>query len=401
MQRQQQQQSSRIDLADLKGQFVKKIGMERSKQYFYYLSRLLTQKLSKNEFDKLCMRVIGKDNLSLHNHLIRSVLKNACDRKVPPVEHEAVRAAKTVADDGHKLSSYASFAQNVPWSNGMVSPKKSRSGFRDRKHRDQPCLLGSNGCVDNASHMASAGRDSNGTIIAENGEFTSCDYQRPLEQSQGLGPPPMSEREASINQPRERDGIQKSIDREDVSCRDDLSRFYLHALLGIPFCGSSIGGSRKPIPTAASSNYSSCCDDGSMPDTESLQKRMEQIAAAQGLEGVSMESANILNNGLDLYLRRLIKSCISLVGGRSGNGSTRQVSLKQEIQSKLLNGLLASNHHYMQNKAGLTEALQEHYRSSSSISMLDFKVAMELNPQQFGEDWPLLLEKICIDQFAE
>jgi hypothetical protein len=33
--------------------------------------------------------------------------------------------------------------------------------------------------------------------------------------------------------------------------------------------------------------------------------------------------------------------------------------------------------------------------------MLDFKVAMELNPQQLGEDWPLLLEKICMHSFED
>ncbi|THG07917.1 hypothetical protein TEA_021089 [Camellia sinensis var. sinensis] len=32
------------------------------------------------------------------------------------------------------------------------------------------------------------------------------------------------------------------------------------------------------------------------------------------------------------------------------------------------------------------------------ISLLDFKVAMELNPQQLGEDWPLLLEKISNEE---
>ncbi|KAH7837984.1 hypothetical protein Vadar_020452 [Vaccinium darrowii] len=31
-----------------------------------------------------------------------------------------------------------------------------------------------------------------------------------------------------------------------------------------------------------------------------------------------------------------------------------------------------------------------------TVSLLDFRVAMQLNPQQLGEDWPLLLEKICI-----
>ncbi|CAM8898655.1 unnamed protein product [Rhodiola kirilowii] len=399
---QRQQQSSRIDLVDLKGQIVKRIGSERSQRYFYYLSRLLNQKLSKNEFDKLCVRVIGKENLSLHNHLIRSVLKNACDGRVPPAVCADGPAAKATVDDGHKQSGgYAGLTQTVPWSNGVVSPKKSRSCIRDRKLKDRPGLLGSNGTVGNASHVANSTRDINGRIVTENKDFSPCDYQRPVQQLQELAEPPISEREVFVHQHREKLGTQRLIDSEYALHKDGLSRFLIRAPLGIPFCGSSIGGSRRPIQAAGVSNGSSCYDDISLPDTESLQKRMEQIALDQGLEGVSMESANILNNGLELYLKRLITSCVTMVGGRSGNGITKQVvSQKQQIQNKLLNGLSPSNHHYMQNNGGLAEALQER-RSFSSISMLDFKVAMELNPQQLGEDWPLPLEKICMDQFAE
>uniref|UniRef100_A0A7N0V460 Transcriptional coactivator Hfi1/Transcriptional adapter 1 n=1 Tax=Kalanchoe fedtschenkoi TaxID=63787 RepID=A0A7N0V460_KALFE len=396
----QQQQSSRIDLADMKSQIVKRIGTERSRRYFYYLSRLLTQKLSKNEFDKLCMRVIGKENLSLHNGLIRSILKNACDGKLPPASYEAGPAAKSAIDDDHKQSGYAGLVQTVPWSNGVVSPRKGRSGIRDRKLKDRPGLLGSNGAMDNASHLAYSKRDSNGRVIAENKDFTPCDYQRPVQQLQGFAEPPVSERDVPIHQPRDRHGIPRLVDRQDALRKDGLSRFSLHAPLGIPFCGSSIGGSRGPIPSAGVGNSSSCYDEGNLPDKESLQKRMEQIAAAQGLEGVTIESASILNNGLDLYLKRLITSCVSLVSGRSGTDSAKQVSQKQQMQSKLLNGLLPSNYHYMQNNGGPAETLQEH-RSFSTISMIDFKVAMEMNPQQLGEDWPLLLEKICMDQFTE
>uniref|UniRef100_A0A7N0SV81 Transcriptional coactivator Hfi1/Transcriptional adapter 1 n=1 Tax=Kalanchoe fedtschenkoi TaxID=63787 RepID=A0A7N0SV81_KALFE len=400
MQRQQEQQSSRIDLADLKGQIVKRIGTERSRRYFYYLSRLLTQKLGKNEFDKLCVRIIGKENLSLHNLFIRSILKNACDGKVPPAAYETLPAPKAATDEGHKQSGYAGLVQGVPWSNGVVSPKKSRSGIRDRKLKDRPGSLGSNGALDNASHLANAARDSNGRVIAENGDLAPCDYQRPVQQLQGFAEQPMSGREAPIHQPSDRHGAPRSVDREDALRKDGLPRLSLRAPLGIPFCRSSLGGSRKPVPAAGVSSGSSCYDEGSLPDTESLQKRMEQIAVAQGLEGVSLESANILNSGLDLYLKRLITSCVSLAGGRSGTGSAKQVPQKQQLQSKLPNGLLPGNHHYMQNNGGHAEALPEN-RLISSISMLDFKAAMELNPQQLGEDWPLLMERIYMDQFPE
>lgn len=75
---------SRINLAELKAQLVKKLGPEGSKQYFYYLNRFLSLKLNKVEFNKLCLRIVGRENIPLHNQLIRSILRNACTAKTPP-----------------------------------------------------------------------------------------------------------------------------------------------------------------------------------------------------------------------------------------------------------------------------------------------------------------------------
>ncbi|CAM8962221.1 unnamed protein product [Rhodiola kirilowii] len=36
-----------------------------------------------------------------------------------------------------------------------------------------------------------------------------------------------------------------------------------------------------------------------------------------------------------------------------------------------------------------------------ALSLLDFKVAMELNPHQLGEDWPSIFEKICMYSFED
>lgn len=74
---------------------------------------------------------------------------------------------------------------------------------------------------------------------------------------------------------------------------------------------------------------------------------------------------------LNVYLKRLIKSCVGLVGAR-----------------------------YMPTTSGHVEVMQDQ-RQRCSISLHDFKVAMELNPQQLGEDWPLLLEKISMQSFKE
>ncbi|CBI20763.3 unnamed protein product, partial [Vitis vinifera] len=290
----QPQQSSRIDVADLKVQIVKKIGADRARRYFYYLNRLLSQKLCKSEFDKLCSRVLGRENVLLHNH--RAVIAN-------PTPNSPI------------------------WSNGAVPSWKSRPVIRDRKPRDRPSPLGPNGKLPENQRQVSA--------------------QRPK------GTPRHSQ---------DHTGLAVVEDGEEVEQASHLkfSRSRLIAPLGIPFCSASIGGARKALSVPSNDNMVSYFDSGGLFDTEILRKRMEQIAGGQGLGGVSMECANMLNNMLDVYLKRLIKSCVD----------------------------------------GPIEVIQEQ-RPLCSISLLDFKVAMELNPQQLGEDWPLLLEKICMQTFEE
>ncbi|XP_057511706.1 uncharacterized protein LOC130793846 [Actinidia eriantha] len=169
----QPQQHSRIDVADLKAQIMRKIGPERSKRYFYYLNRLLSQKLSKVEFDRLCIRVLGKENLLVHNLFIRSILKNACHAKIPPPFNGvgptesavSVKNSPSIEDD-HEQSHLVAPSQTliVPvWSNGAVlpiSPRKGRSAIRDRKLRDRPSHFGSNGKADSSSHQSKATEDS-------------------------------------------------------------------------------------------------------------------------------------------------------------------------------------------------------------------------------------------------
>jgi hypothetical protein len=107
-----------------------------------------------------------------------------------------------------------------------------------------------------------------------------------------------------------------------------------------------------------------------------------------------------MNKMLDVYLKRLIKSCVKLVGAQSLRDPRKYTVHKQQVQNKVVNGMWPSNHLHMQSSSGPVEGVQEQ-RPHSSISMLDFKVAMELNPQQLGEDWPLLLEKICMQSFED
>ncbi|CAK7354206.1 unnamed protein product [Dovyalis caffra] len=415
----QPHQSSRVDLVELRTQIVKKIGVERSKKYFYYLNRFLSQKLSKSEFDKSCFRLLGRENLPLHNNLIRSILKNACQANTPPPIYEAgptkslIQASKSspVREDGHEQSGSLIPNQNVPiWSNGVlpVSPRKGRSGIRDRKLRDRPSPLGPNGKVECISHQSIGAEDSGSKFVVENGELAPCDYQRPVQHLQTVAEQPENERKGSAQRPIERPRTQSKDltafveDGEEVEQANHLSfsQSPLLAPLGIQYCSASVGGARKAMPVASNADFGSYYDSGGLSDTEMLRKRMEQIAAAQGLGGVTTECANTLNKMLDVYLKRLIKSCVELAGARSPHDPRKHPFHKQQVQNKVINGMWPSNHLHMQSSSGPVEGMHGQ-RPHSSISMLDFKVAMELNPQQLGEDWPLLLEKICMHSFED
>ncbi|OVA00916.1 Transcriptional coactivator Hfi1/Transcriptional adapter 1 [Macleaya cordata] len=436
-----QQQQSRINLSDLKAQLVKKLGPERSKRYFYYLNRLLSQKLSKAEFDKLCFWTLGRENLPLHNQLIRSILRNACHAKVPPPVHEKEAPTKSTTkvgkkspplEDGYQQTGPSpSLTQGPPlfWSNGDVlpiSPRKSRSGIRERRPRDRadrPSPLGPNGKTEFTSHQSTAAEDGNVKVITENGDLNSCDIQRLVHNNhQGLAEQPENELDASLQRSTKRPRTKKSPEDELVPVHskgpvelvlvedgeeveqaensNSTTRSPLSAPLGIPFCSASVGGARRSLPTISSSSYGGSFDSGGLPDTETLRKRMEQIAGAQGLEGISTDCANLLNNGLDAYLKRLIRSCFELVGARSGHESTKTPAYKQQPHGKLINGMWPGQQLQMQSSGGPMEGMQE-FRTHCPVSLLDFKVAMELNPQQLGEDWPLLLEKICLHAYDE
>ncbi|KAJ8448773.1 hypothetical protein Cgig2_011394 [Carnegiea gigantea] len=379
----QPEKSAQMGTGELKSQLLKKIGPERFK---------------------------------------RAILKNACSAKAPPPpNHEAgpAKPASTIGrslpvlEDGHGQAAVLHHNQGsvAPiWSNGValpMSPRKGRSVMRDRKLRDRPSPLGPNGRTDSASHQSTGTEDSGGKTV-ENGDLTPCDYQRPLQQPRGLAEQPENEERLMIKKPADTRGFVQGKDQNNGAFVEDgeeveqasrlkLSRSPLLAPLGIPFCSASIGGARKALPVSNIGDYISCFDSAELSDAETLRRRMEQIAATQGLGGVTLECANTLNNMVDIYLKRLIRSCVELVGARSKSDKSKYPVQKQQIHGKLINGLWPSNHLHSQSGCGPVE---EH-RGVHSVSLLDFKVAMELNPQELGEDWPLLLEKISVQAFEE
>ncbi|GJZ20648.1 transcriptional coactivator Hfi1/transcriptional adapter 1 [Tanacetum coccineum] len=393
------QQHSWMNLAEIKGQLVKKIGLERSKQYLDYLNRFLSLKLSKGEFDKLCLKTVGKDNIRLHNQLIRAVLRNACTRKVSPgVDNDSLQTVgsrKPLDGVYHQNGSHNAIVTPVTSPLGLTngdilppSPRKARSGPRERRVMDRKSALAPNGKTNFMSFSSSvpqlgdsASPDTRGVVHhqepvkqVENADFVGV--QR-VEQAESLG---------------RKDG-------KGVSVSDRIS---LHAPLGVPFCPVSIGGASRALPSGSSSKCVGDLHIDGLLETATLKEHMEQIATPYGLQQVSMDCANMMNRGLDVYLKGLIRSCTGVNGGGSVYEPTKGNSVNHPTHMKSLNGVRLG-HHQIQSGGWPLHVMQEQEpKPKHLVTMLDFRVAMELNCKQLGEDWAILMEKIsCTHDFEE
>ncbi|KAK8641946.1 hypothetical protein V6N13_011313 [Hibiscus sabdariffa] len=369
-------QHSRINLIELKAQLMKRLGPERSKQYFHYLNKLLSLKLSKVEFKKVCFRVLGRENVRLHNLLICSILKKACNAKVPPPP--------------------ATIHESVQIGDVLLSPRKARSGASIR-------LIAKAG---SASHELAIAND---IVVSENRDSTSCDIQKPLHHHQEvLGKAdngrdvllPNPEIQGSVNGFPSEDGRGQSEVLFVEDGKESCARSSLQAPLGVPLFSRSISGTRRSFPLASSTRHAKFYDICRLLDAEALRERMQQIAAQEGLEGVSMDCANILNTGLDVYLKRLIRIAIELAGTRHGCGFRKNNAMKHHSLGNHVNSVSASHHNQVHSNSWNLEAIDEQ-RYYKLVSLLDFKAAMELNPQRLGKEWPVLLEKIYMQSSKE
>lgn len=373
------QPHSRINLVELKAQLVKRLGPDKSKLYFYYLNKLLSLKISKVEFNKFCLRVIGRENVTLHNQLIRSVLKNACPAKVPPSGSTKDEGGFEFMSDGYRKNN-----------DGLLSsPCGTRSGISvwsvgKREFSSQQSIITGN------------------NVVSDNGNLDSHRINKLVQHHQVISNNANKEGEVMFCHPTKRStesiiSVDTNEQREVLVVRDgkELSaRSSLKAPLGIPLCPSSVGGARQTPHLGSSGRCLSSYDSGELLDTDTLKERMQQIATAHGIEGISMDSVNLLNGGLNVYLKRLIRSSIELVGTRHGHDLVENKIHKHHSHGKLVNGVLPDYHFHVENGNRLSEDMGEQ-RCNFPLSLLDFKVAMWLKPQQLGEAWPLLLEKIC------
>ncbi|XP_023633483.1 uncharacterized protein LOC17875748 isoform X1 [Capsella rubella] len=285
----------RTDISELKSQIEKKIGRAKTETYLCLLSKFLSLKISKPDFDKLIVATLKRENLCLHNALLRGILKNVCLSKTPPLIKNGVAKKKQLNGVLETGLAFQSLCKDLP-----KSPRKGRT---QRRLKD--------------GNVVSKGKSQITEVVSSSGR-QQCSME----------------------------------DGEEV---DQLIRSWRSQPIEAPF------GSNFRDVIKKQHRIGTCYSSGELPDSVSLKKKLEDGLGLmqEGLE-VSVGVSNLLNAGLDVFLKRLIKPCLEFAASRS--------SSQREVCSSTI-GLSAS-------------------------SLVDFQVAMELNPSILGEDWPAKLEKI-------
>uniref|UniRef100_A0A0A9DP08 Transcriptional coactivator Hfi1/Transcriptional adapter 1 n=1 Tax=Arundo donax TaxID=35708 RepID=A0A0A9DP08_ARUDO len=397
---QQQQQNGRIDLKELKAHMEKRLGPDRSQRYFSNLNGYLSQRLSKTDFDKLCVQTLGRENLQLHNRLIRSILYNAYQAKCPPpppdVGRSMVASTKKVPQAAEVFNTC-----NGDVSLLQVQGSRTMGTAQDCPLKDQMNNIGPNGRMEAAVNHTQV---SHGVSAApENGTLSSLELKRLVHFQQCEPAEPLAKHPRVDKLPLDNMLLQRRSMSSGTDCSAEMLQSPVRAPLGIPFCSASVGGARKlpPPPVSAGEDHlNSCVDHGRLFNAEVLHRRMEKAAETLGLAGVTMDCAELLNSGLDKYLKNLIKSSVELTGASVQKDARKGMLYKQQAYGKQINGVRLPNHVHMHSGSGPSGAVNE-IRSNHLISVNDFKVAMQLNPQQLGEDWPIFLEKISLRSLEE
>ncbi|KAL6494654.1 hypothetical protein OROGR_031454 [Orobanche gracilis] len=330
------QHFTRIDTLELKDLIYRKIGHQRAEKYFDQLKRFFSLKLSKAEFDKSCIRTIGRENIYLHNKLIRCIIQNACQAKLPPQKSRKPEELNDKVPNGYQRSCIQSLYKDA----FPQSPRKCRSHVnRDRKFRDRPSPLGPLG--------------KSPSVTCEE-TFTRTQEQQSATDLHSIGSRPFV--------------IEEGEEVEQFSKSLDFRRWgMVTAPLGVSV--NSVGGHPKALHYTLNDSRETCENGDELPDTRSLRDQLEKKLAVEGV-GVSLECADLLNRSLDVFLKRLIEPCIGISGSRRG------------ADDSSVFGEQSNN-----NQAISSEA--------TNVSMLDVRVAMESNPRILGKDWSTQLEKIC------
>ncbi|KAG6424973.1 hypothetical protein SASPL_115396 [Salvia splendens] len=327
---------TRVDTLEVKDVIYQRIGHQRADRYFDQLKRFLSLKLSKVEFNRSCVQTIGRENVYLHNRLIRSIAQNACQARNPPQKaRKQIEGLSVKVANGYQRNSLQSlYGDAFP-----QSPRKCRSPVsRDRKLRDRPsplCPLGRSPSLTCEETVTRTQEQQSGTLT----ELLSLCSRPPVDV-------------ASVE------------DGEEVEqCAGSLDSGRWWSPVTAPF-GVSVGAR---VAVGCSYKDGACAEacenQGELPGTVSLRRCLQKKLASEGV-GISLECADVINNSLNVFLKRIIEPCLSIA-------SSKCTDLGRQS-----------------NKAVMSDR-------GRRVSILDFRVAMESNPRLLGADWPVQLEKIC------
>ncbi|CAD6261935.1 unnamed protein product [Miscanthus lutarioriparius] len=173
---QQQQQNGRIDLRELKAQMEKRLGPDRSRRYFGYLNGYLSERLGRQDFEKLCLQTLGRENLQLHNRLIRAILYNAYQGKCPPPPPPLDAGRRPVGASVKKASQAAEVLNACNGDARLLQVQGLRpvATAQDHTLKDSMNNMGPNCRVTTAVNHNQVTHGASGSL--ENGEdhFNSC-----------------------------------------------------------------------------------------------------------------------------------------------------------------------------------------------------------------------------------
>ena len=385
------------------------------------------------------VKTIGKDNVRLHNQLVRAILSNAVNgTKVPPLPSEAAQHAPKpplipyspcITSDETTIH----HASPSTLSNGdsvLLSPRRGRTKNTPRDHK--------------GSHLGpredQLGRRIDLVGPREDNHRPWIDHVVPREDHLGtdLSRPAVqyldaatklvdAESNSSVEPPLKRARVERPLSDDDVRavelvplCGEDSSLVKeeereetmlscplgssIKAPWGVPLCFQSThaNGYRKPLPKAFPARLlqealeEDFTEPEDLPDGDTMHMYMEHVASNEGLEGVSRDAADILNLALDAYLRRLIKPCKHVITSQN-TVKTATLLNKNGVEGiasgpkihRSINGVWSGH-------SGSEHLKNDKEKMEHAISLKDFKVAMDLNPQLLGGDWPLQLEKISL-----
>ncbi|XP_009604476.1 uncharacterized protein LOC107759553 [Nicotiana tabacum] len=345
-------QCPRVDTYELKLRIERKVGQQKAEKYYSMLSRYLSLKMSKSEFDKFCVVLLGRENICLHNALVRGIIRNACTAKMPPPKDVTMEASfNSKVSNVCQRGSFQSLCRDV----FPQSPRKGRTpNLRDRRFRDRPSPLGPHG----KTHSAAC-EDFPPKVLEQQSatELLSLGSKPPVEG----------------NSVEEGEEVEQATGSPGIHSRSPVT-----APLGISL---NAKGTRKVLyhGSAPLPDMGTCYSSGELPDASLLMKRLEQKLETEGLK-MSTDCVNVLNNGLDVFLKRLIKPCLDLAGSKSQHKHILHQAVSVSKKTRTIR--------YNQKPSDLF-----------SVSMLDFRTAMESNPRMLGEDWPTQLEKVSVRSF--